>query len=270
MGLFDFFSNKKKKETQPSENKNSMLLAMPLFVNNKSYNIQDVINHLKMFWQLKVADDESVDDETAYFEVDGQTVVIASMPTPIPNNEVEENAKINYLWENAIDELKNYTTHGIVTIMPNDKTPFERFSLLSKVLCSILNTSEDCIGIYHGSQTLVLSKENYLTNIDYLQNNKAPIPCWIYIGVRPQENGSVSLYTYGMTLFGKQELEIINAKKDVNELYNFILNISSYIIESDITFKDGETLGYAADHKVPIKSSKGVYVEGDTLKLEGL
>ncbi|MNY58126.1 hypothetical protein D3C86_1944270 [compost metagenome] len=54
----------------------------------------------------------------------------------------------------------------------------------------------------------------------------------------------------------------------MEELYGFILNITSYIINSNITFKDGETLGYTEDQKIKITSSKGQFVEGQTLKLE--
>ncbi|THU38503.1 DUF4261 domain-containing protein [Niastella caeni] len=37
---------------------------------------------------------------------------------------------------------------------------------------------------------------------------------------------------------------------------------------SDVNFKDGETIGYTEDQKIKITSSKGVFVDGESFKLE--
>lgn len=63
-------------------------------------------------------------------------------------------------------------------------------------------------------------------------------------------------------------MEVINSKLNIEELYNFVSNIATYVINSNVTFKDGETLGYTEDQKINITSSKGQFVEGQTLKLE--
>ena len=70
-----------------------------------------------------------------------------------------------------------------------------------------------------------------------------------------------------MTAFGKQEIEIINSKLSLEELYEFVANIATYVIDSDVTLKSGQTLGYTEDQKVKITSSKGVFVDGESLKL---
>ncbi len=43
--------------------------------------------------------------------------------------------------------------------------------------------------------------------------------------------------------------------------------ICEYVIVEDIELKDGETIGFSEDQKLPIKLSKGVSVPGDTLKI---
>ncbi|WP_208025574.1 DUF4261 domain-containing protein [Niastella caeni] len=35
-----------------------------------------------------------------------------------------------------------------------------------------------------------------------------------------------------------------------------------------MNFKDGETIGYTEDQKIKITSSKGVFVDGESFKLE--
>jgi hypothetical protein len=68
--------------------------------------------------------------------------------------------------------------------------------------------------------------------------------------------------------FGKQELEVVDSKLKLEELYNFIVNISAYVVGSDVTLRSGETLGYTNDQKIKITSSKGKFIEGESLKLE--
>lgn len=61
---------------------------------------------------------------------------------------------------------------------------------------------------------------------------------------------------------------MIDSALPLEELYSFLVNICSYVIGSDVVFHHGETLGYTAEQKINITSSKGILVDGETLKLE--
>jgi hypothetical protein len=100
-----------------------------------------------------------------------------------------------------------------------------------------------------------------------LKNDEIPINLWVYIGLRESDEGN-SIYTYGLNKFGKHEMEIINSKLSLEELYNFISNICAYVISSNVTFKAGEALGYTAHQKIKITLSTGRFVDGQTMKLE--
>lgn len=261
MGLFNFF---KKEKTNLEKKENSILLAMPMFNNNERYDINAVIENLKTFWELTICDFTG-DDNSAVFKIEGEIVALAYMSAPIPWEDIQGTAQYAYNWQTAIEDLENHNGHAIVSIMSSQKSPKERFAILSKLLCSILSTS-NAIGVYQGSQTLLISKSEYLDNIEEIQQG-TPLALWIYIGIRPSEQGN-SIYTYGLTEFAKQEMEVINSKLHIEELYNFISNISAYVINSNVTFKNGETLGYTEEQKIKITSSDGQFVEGQTLKLD--
>ncbi len=261
MGLFDSFKKKETKQNYESK----ILLAMPLFTDGNRYNLDLIFKCLKDDWGLNVTDFDG-NDETAVFKVDGEMVAITFMPIQIPLNDLENTAKFAYNWNNAIEELKNTDGHAIVSIMSVTKSTKERYQILSKILCSILSTSES-IGIYQGNQTLLIPKNQYLDYSQTIKDGGIPVPLWIYIGIRRPEQGN-SIYTYGLKDFNKLEMEIVNSKLEIEELYNFILNITSYVIQNDIIFKSGETLGYTENQKIPIISSKGEFLEETTLKLE--
>ena len=94
-----------------------------------------------------------------------------------------------------------------------------------------------------------------------------PVLAWVYFGLYRSEVGN-NVYTYGMTAFGKEEIEILGSKHSLTELQGFMLEIAYYVIGSDVTLREGETLGVSEEQKLPITRSKGVSVEGMTLKIE--
>lgn len=262
MGLFDFF---KKKETSASKNENTTLLSMPMFNNNDRYVVADVIEDLKNSWKLQITDFTG-DDDSAVFKINDELIALAYIPGQIPWEDISGTAQYAYNWQTAEEDLKNHNGHAIVSVMSGQRSQIERYSILSKLLSSILSTT-NAIGIYQGSQTLLIPKSQYLEKSTDLHQQKSPIHLWVYIGIRTSNEGN-SIYTYGLNEFGKQEMEILNSQIEIEELYGFISNIIAYVIDSNITFRSGETLGYTAEQKIKITSSQGKFVEGQTLKLE--
>lgn len=262
MGLFDFF---KKKEQPKKTKKSNILLAMPMFNNGETFDIDNVINHLKTNWDTSVSD-ISGEDRTVTCSIQGETIALATMPIPIPSGDIQGTAQYAYNWVTAEKDLENHNSHIIVTLMSSNNTEIERLKILTKVLASITATT-NCLGIYQGSQSLLISREQYLDSAEALKSNQIPIDLWLYIGLRRGESGN-SAYTYGLTVFDKLEMECINTKLNLEELHSLLGNICAYVISKDVTFKSGETLGYTAEQKIRITKSKGQFVEGETLKLE--
>jgi hypothetical protein len=261
MGLFNIF----KKKAQPTESEErTILLAMPMFVNGKRYQLDAIVDNLKNEWGLAISDITGNDD-SAIITIDGDMVAIAYLAAPIPMSDIEGTAQYAYNWPSVLADLKDFTGHAIVSIMGSEKTTLEQYKLLSKVLSSMLNTSPS-VGIYQGSQSLLIPNDQYKESAEALKADSLPVDLWIYLGLRKSENGN-SIYTYGLTAFAKHEMEIINSTLELDDLYNFIINICAYIIGSNVTLNSGETLGYTANQKINITLSKGQFVEGQSLKL---
>lgn len=262
MGLFDFF---KKKEQPEEPKKGKILLAMPMFNNGETFELNKVIDYLKSNWKTSISDING-ESRTVTFSIQGETIALATMPVQIPWGDIEGTAKYSYNWMSAEKDLENHNSHIIVTVMSSKNNELERFKILTKVLSSIVATT-NCIGVYHGSQSLLIPREQYLGSAEALKSNQIPLDLWVYIGLQKEKNGN-SAYTYGLNAFNKLEIEIINTKLGLEELHSFLSNICAYVINSNVTFKSGETLGYTAEQKIKITKSKGQFVEGESLKLE--
>ncbi|KUF44338.1 hypothetical protein AS361_02830 [Myroides marinus] len=262
MGLFDFFRKKEKPQESTVESK--LLLSMPMFKNGDRYSIEQVIAHLKKQWGMKV-DGDDYSDDTAILTIEGSMVAIAYMSAAIPREDIEATAKYTYSWSTAMEDLEGMTGHVIVSVMVSDKSTYDRYMLMSKVLYSILATS-NAVGVYQGGQTLLISREEYLSYEDRLMENDTPLTLWVYIGIRVGHEDT-TLYTYGMEEFGFKELEIIQTRMATGEAFSFLCNVCCYVLESNVRFRDGETFGYTEEQRISITLSKGVNLNGETLKL---
>ena len=271
MGLFNWF----KKEPAQEENKatkdaekveDNLLLAMPMFEGGEKYSIEAVLNVLREEWGYEI-EGADYDDTTAVLTTKGTMFAIAYMPAAIPSEDIQYSAQYAYNWPSVIEDTQGVDSHAIVTVMSGSMSIIERYLLFSRILYAIMETTPSCVGVYQGSQTLLIPRVQYLEFKEELKEGKITVPLWIYIGLRNSEEGN-SIYTYGMSVFGKQEIEVVNSPLSLEELYGFLMNICSYVIDSDVVFKHGETLGYTAEQKINITSSKGVFVDGETLKLE--
>lgn len=261
MGLF-----KKSKEQPVIEPKKSgVLLAMPMFNNNETFELDKVIGYLKSDWGIDVTDVEGKEG-TVTFSMEGEIVVLSNMPVQIPWGDIQGTAQYAYNWQKAEEDLKNHNSHVIVTLLSKNENNVLRFGTLTKVLTAILATT-DCIGIYQGSQCLLTPKDQYLDSAEALKSGRIPLNLWVYIGVR-RGTTTNSAYSYGLTAFDKLEMEFVDAPLDLMDLHSYLSNICAYVIKSDVTFKSGETLGYTEDQKIRITQSKGKFVEGQSFKFE--
>ncbi|MGG5578512.1 DUF4261 domain-containing protein [Myroides sp. C15-4] len=270
MGLFTWGKKNKPeavKETaiESNEQEGPLLLAMPMFEKGEKYSIEKVLAYLTQTWGYEI-EGQDYDDTTAVLTTQGTMFAIAFMPAPIPPDDVQNSAQYAYNWQSVVEDIQDVDSHAIVSVVSGSMDIVERHLLLSRILFAIMATTPACVGVYQGSQTLLIPREQYLEYEQELQEGKVVVPLWIYIGLRSTAEGN-SIYTYGLSAFGKQEIEVVDSPLALDELYGFLVNICSYVIGSDVVFQPGETLGYTAEQKITITSSKGVFVEGETLKL---
>ncbi len=65
-----------------------------------------------------------------------------------------------------------------------------------------------------------------------------PILDWIYIGLYQTEKG-MNGYTYGMTAFGKDEIEVVESAAAACGTHEFLFDIASYVLYDDVLLQDG-------------------------------
>ena len=203
------------------------------------------------------------DAQTLVFSLESNMISVALMDTPVPDGEAEFYAEGNFLWREAVETTKQHQAHLLVAVLNREANAIEAACFFTDTvnLCSM---ETKALGIY--TTGTVYEPSFYNEWAGKLRNGEMPLPLWVYVGLVRDENG-LSGYTYGLTLFGRLELEIIGTSRSREELYNFLYGVCEGILSEGMYFHDGETLSFTSDQRLTITKSKAVYVEGDSFKI---
>lgn len=224
---------------------------------------------LKEDWGIEINDDDNEDDNVVYVEAEGFRVIIGLMPAPIPGGEAEHYAKANYMWRNAEQIVARHAAHLLVTVM-GDGDMLKRADVFVKVAASLM-AQPNAVAFY--SEGAVYEPTMYrdcaMVLKDEEMSGQTPILNLVWFGI--YGNGKdAGVYTYGMRRLGKEEIEVYVPQKSANleQMRSFLVSVAAYVIGEDVTLRDGETIGFSAEEKLPIKLSPGIAVDGNTLKID--
>ncbi len=244
-----------------NENSSGNVLAGFVLLADANMDWPRFRHYLKEDWGI--VPDDDVRDNILLFSVDEMKVVCSLMPTPVPDNEAEENAKNNFLWKDGPAEVAKHKAHVMLAIM--NKVDGVKTSLLFAKVASSLLKLKNTIGIY--KNPTVYPKDFYVDFAKSIKQDELPMPIMIYVGMYITKDSLLCGYTSGLRYFGKEEIEVVDSKAQPQDLLSFLYSISEYVISADITLKDGETIGFTEDQKLPITLSDGVSVDGQTIKI---
>ena len=235
----------------------SVLLSEDLWDKEK------LISDLKADWEIELSKEDTEDEDTIVTDLDKCKIVISKFPAPVPNEEAEINAENNWMWEEAVEVTKTHKAHIVVAILGDEEDLISSGLLYTKIMATCCK-QENAIGVF--TCGVVFEPSYYMKSAEMIRDGELPIFTWVWFGLYRAKNG-LSTYTYGMKAFGKLELEILDADEEAGKLLSFISAISSYVLQDDVEFKDGETIGLSEEDIHQITWSKGVALPEKTLKI---
>ncbi|WP_195277179.1 DUF4261 domain-containing protein [Anaerotruncus rubiinfantis] len=240
-----------------------------VLLGNTAWDFEKLCADLENEWSIRFPKEDksasSEDRTTLAFDVDGMMAAMSLICAPIPDGEAERNAANNFLWKDGAAEVKKHRAHIMTAVLPGEKSAIEAGKLLVK-LCDAASRQPGAIGVY--TSGTVFQADAYCDAAQEMKNgpDELPVLDWIYFGIYPSEGG-MNGYTYGMTAFGKDEIEVLGSRAAPADLYGFLFDVSYYVLSLNVTLRDGETIGFSERQKLPITRSKGVSVDGDSLKI---
>ena len=242
-----------------------------VLLKDAKWNKEALLRELKETWDIEhepdgseEEDDGGKTDDMFLIRYHGAIITVCFMPAPIPNGEAEEAASKNFMWPKGTEQVKSHTAHLLIAVMGKEiLPPVESGELLVKTVVSACK-QDGVLGIYSGE--VVYAPDYYLRCSSMLEEDMFPIYNLVWMGVYNGKKG-ICAYTGGMRYFGYDEIEILDSQADVETLHGFLSDIVGYVITEDVILRDGETIGFSEEQKLPITRSKGVAVEGNSLKI---
>ena len=228
---------------------------------------EQFIRDMKERWDITVDEydaSEEKDDDALVFEVGDMLAAVSLNNYPIPGGEAEVNAENNYMWPDAVKVAKKHSAHIMVAVLGKEENLLEKGKLFTKVVAACCR-QKYATGVY--TSGVVFEPGFYEGFADMMQNDELPIFNWIWFGLWRDENG-MNGYTYGMDVFGKDEMEVLGTDAEPGDLRDFLASLVSYVLENDVELQDGETIGFTADDKHTITRSPGVSLPEDQMTLK--
>ena len=228
---------------------------------------EQFIRDMKEKWDITVDEydaSEEKDDDALVFEVGDMLAAVSLAAYPIPNGEAELNAENNYMWPDAVQVAKEHRAHIMVAILGKEEKILEKGKLFTKLVAACCR-QKYATGIY--TSGVVFEPRFYEGFADMLKEDELPIFNWVWFGLYRSEGG-LNGYTYGMEVFGKEEMEVLNTDAEPEDLRDFLASLASYVLACDVMLKDGETIGFSADDNHTITRSPGVSLPEEQMTLK--
>lgn len=220
---------------------------------------------LQANWGLK-ATELKVGKDGISFKTAGIQFVLKQINKPLLTDEIFETAKVAYLWPEAETEIKKHRAQWLLTAVQGDTKKLKVYEVFTKV-ASVCLKNADATGIYFGRKMVLLSKVFYVAEAEVLRKGVIPMNNWVYVG-SVSKDGIQSVYTYGLTLFGKQEMEIVDSKRPTAELRGLLYNLISYVLKDDVVLKEEEAIVLDKDNRLIVHIFEGKFIQGPTIKIE--
>ena len=244
--------------------------AGSVLLSKAEWDKEQLIRDLREEWGIVDEEpdegDEDVEnsDDAVVMRVGNMMLIVTLFHGHIPDNEAEINAENNYMWPEAVEVAKAHKAHIMVAVLGEEEKLLERGKLFTKAM-AVCCKQKYATGVY--TSGVVFEPRFYEGLADMLKKDELPIFNWVWFGLYRSEGG-LNGYTYGMDVFGKEEMEVLNTDAEPEELRDFLASLASYVLACDVTLQDGETIGFSADDKHTITRSPGVSLPEEQMTLK--
>ena len=247
----------------PESTNSESFIANVLF-SKPQWDINKFVADVRKEWGLDLSDNV-VDDIGLAYKANECLRIVAFVDAKIPYNEAEEAAERQIVWDDAKKIAKSHKAHLIIYVNCKEDSPVESAKLFTKLISCALKQEYATAAYYNDN---LLHPDTYIALADCLHDDDYTLPVLNWIWPIPFKHGNQNgILTRGLTNFGKMEIEVC-ADAPLNDILDFITDISNYILSYDVTFNDGETIGRDENEKLKISISPGIGIDEPTVKIE--
>jgi Domain of unknown function (DUF4261) len=229
-------------------------------------DLKTILTALPKEWSVRT-DSANISDKTAVFSSNGgATVMLAYLEYGINPAEINAAAGISWLWKTAKQDAAAHKAQLVISVIGTDDKTLELYRLFTKTAACALSKTP-AVGVYMNSQYLLLEKDYYLQSAKNMDDKSIPLYCWVYFGILRQNDKSGG-YTYGLSEFGLQEMEISQSSASLQEAHALLFDAALYVVRTGTRLSNGQVVQLSPEQKISVALSDAVFLEGKTLKVQ--
>ena len=260
------FGKKKKEKVKEEKDQAGCFVGMVL-LSSAEWDKSQFISDLQETWAIKIGEEDQDEKykDIIVTEIGNMRLAISFVPVPVPDQEAEFYAEGNYMWPDAVSTVKKHQAHIMVAVLGDGKDYPEKGRLFTKAVDACLRQKNAVAAYTDGA---VFEPGFYRDFAALMEGDAIPVFNLVWFGIYKNGN-QIGVYTYGMKKFGKDEMEVYvdHQDADLNDVREFLSDMVSYVLEEDVILNDGETIGFSEEQKLPITKSKGIALDGMSLKI---
>ncbi len=179
------------------------------------------------------------------FSMDGVQIAIMSFPMPAPGFADHKPDEPNAFWPSVEADLKRHRAHLFVSTSgaPADRASAIRISSILTVVSAALLACASGIGVYWAAADALVRADHFGETARKLGSaNVLPTTAWVKLGIARSALGT-RVYTKGLAPFAGRELELSGSGLPLGAALAHLGSIADYLLQRDIAFRDGETVG---------------------------
>lgn len=159
-------------------NKNRGAFLAFVLLGEKSWDKEQFKKDFEADWGIQIQEDKEESDNEKYkdvmlFHVGTQLVTIGFMDFPVPNQEAEQNASMNYMWREAREVTAKHEAQILVSVMGEHADIFEDSRLYVKAVNSMCR-QKNVLGV--NANGIVYQPEFYTEMAGLLKNHPKEVP----------------------------------------------------------------------------------------------
>lgn len=206
---------------------------------------------------------ESPEEGGLVFEYGGDLVAFNLIKGQVPGEEAQENARNNYLWDGAVQAAEKHTSHLLVALINHGESAIDAGIVHTKLVASACRLT-NALGVYF--QGTVVSPESYIEESQQIREGIVPFLDWVWFGLYQSPEGCGG-YTRGLSVFGKEEIEVVDSDADLQTVRDILIEVSYHLLQNDAVLESGDSISLPNGDMLTVTRSPGRSIEGDTLKI---
>lgn len=198
--------------------------------------------------------------------IPGGGIAVAPMPIAVPAGDLEAPLAWAWHWPAARDAVARHRAHLVVHAASTALAPLDLRLLHTKLVGATLALAgARAVGVYVGHASLLRSADDYRSDAAGASRDELPLLAWLGFVAVPAGDGRISAFTTGMEEFGFLDIEVRRTRQAPPEVLGFLADAASYQLTSGRRLADGDTFGFSADDRRPIRHERSEFRPGKTV-----